>query len=71
MDKGAYLRDFELIVLLAVLRLGDDAYGVSIARELKAQARREPSLANVNATLDRLQVGRSHSRARRPSEAIF
>jgi PadR family transcriptional regulator, regulatory protein PadR len=55
MDPGPYLRDFELIVLLAVLRLGDDAYGVSIARELKVQARREPSLANVYATLDRLQ----------------
>ena len=29
-----YLTDFELIVLLAVLRLGDDAYGVAIAKEI-------------------------------------
>ena len=55
MQKGAYLRDFELMILLVVLRLGDDAYGVPIARELKVQGRREVSLANVYATLERLQ----------------
>jgi PadR family transcriptional regulator PadR len=55
MDRSRYLRDFELMILLAVLRLGDDAYGVPIARELKVQGRREVSLANVYATLERLQ----------------
>src|ERR1700685_3287764 len=55
MQKGAYLRDFELMILLVVLRLGDDAYGVPIARELKVHGRREVSLANVYATLERLQ----------------
>ena len=55
MDKAAYLRDFELMILLAVLRLGDKAYGVPIARELKVHGRREVSLANVYATLERLQ----------------
>jgi PadR family transcriptional regulator PadR len=54
MDKGTYLRDFELMVLLVVLRLGDDAYGVPIAREIKVH-RREVSLAKVYATLERLQ----------------
>jgi PadR family transcriptional regulator, regulatory protein PadR len=43
------------MILLVVLRLGEDAYGVPIARELKVQGRREVSLANVYATLDRLQ----------------
>jgi PadR family transcriptional regulator PadR len=55
MDGGTYLRDFELVVLLVVLRLGDDAYGVPIAREIKVRGRREVSLANVYATLERLQ----------------
>src|SRR5271170_678490 len=55
MGKTTYLRDFELMILLVVLRLGEDAYGVPIARELKVHARREVSLANVYATLERLQ----------------
>jgi PadR family transcriptional regulator PadR len=55
MGKGTYLRDFELMVLLVVLRLGDDAYGVPIAREIKVHGRRGVSLANVYATLERLQ----------------
>ena len=55
MDKSAFLRDFELMILLAVLRLGDTAYGVPIARELKVHGRGEVSLANVYATLERLQ----------------
>jgi len=55
MDKGTYLRDFELMILLVILRLGEDAYGVPIAREIKVHARRDVSLANVYATLERLQ----------------
>jgi PadR family transcriptional regulator PadR len=55
MDKSTYLRDFELMILLVVLRLGDNAYGVPIARELKVHGRRDVSLANVYATLERLQ----------------
>ena len=55
MSENAYLRDLELMILIVVLRLGDDAYGVPIARELKVQCRREVSLANVYATLERLQ----------------
>jgi PadR family transcriptional regulator, regulatory protein PadR len=53
--NGTYLRDFELMILLVVLRLEDDAYGVPIAREIKVHGRREVSLANVYATLERLQ----------------
>jgi PadR family transcriptional regulator, regulatory protein PadR len=55
MKKATYLRDLELMILVVVLRLGDEAYGVPIARELKVRCRREVSLANVYATLDRLQ----------------
>ena len=49
------LGQFELIVLLAVLRLGDEAYGVPISREIEDAIGREPALASVYATLERLE----------------
>lgn len=55
MRKGDYLGNFELMVLLALLRLGDDAYGVTIANELESQTGREVVVASVYATLERLQ----------------
>ena len=36
-----FLTDFELMILLAILRIGDDAYGVPIAREIDAFDRLE------------------------------
>ena len=49
------LDTFELLVLLATVRLGDEAYGVSIA-EAVAQARgRRVSMASVYVTLERLE----------------
>jgi DNA-binding PadR family transcriptional regulator len=51
-----YLTDFELMILLAVLRLGETAYGVPIARELETTGgRRVVALAAVYAALDRLE----------------
>ena len=55
MRKGEYLGNFDLMALLAVLRLGEDAYGVTIARELEEQTGREVVVASVYATLERLQ----------------
>ena len=55
MRKGAYLGQFELMVLLALMRLEDDAYGVTIAGELEQQTGREVVIASVYATLERLQ----------------
>ena len=55
MRKGDYLGQFELMVLLALMRLGDDAYGVTIAEELEQQTGREVVIASVYATLERLQ----------------
>lgn len=46
--------EFEHLVMLAILRLGDDAYGVSIARELERRAGRDVSQAAVYLTLRRL-----------------
>jgi DNA-binding PadR family transcriptional regulator len=55
MRKGAYLGQFELMVLLALIRLGDEAYGVTVANELEQQTGREVVIASVYATLERLQ----------------
>ena len=55
MRKGDYLGNFDLMLLLALLRLGDDAYGVTIAGVLEEQTGREVVVASVYATLDRLE----------------
>jgi len=55
MRKGDYLGNFDLMLLLALLRLGEDAYGVTIAEELEKQTGREVVVASVYATLERLQ----------------
>ena len=49
------LTDFELMVLLAILRVGEGAYGVPIAREIEQTAKRPVVRAVVYAALDRLQ----------------
>ena len=49
------LTDFELMVLLAILRVGEGAYGVPIAREIEETARRPVVRAVVYTALDRLQ----------------
>jgi DNA-binding PadR family transcriptional regulator len=43
------------MVLLAVIRIGEDAYGVPIARELESASGREVGLGSVYAALERLQ----------------
>src|SRR6478672_1479335 len=49
------LTDFELMILLAVLRVGDEAYGVQIAREIEATGGRRVVLGAAYAALDRLE----------------
>jgi PadR family transcriptional regulator PadR len=49
------LTDFELMLLLAVLRVADDAYGVQIAREIEATSGRRVLLGAAYAALDRLE----------------
>jgi PadR family transcriptional regulator len=58
-----YLGEFEQVVLLAVARLGDDAYGMRIRQEIEDRAGRSASIGAVYATLDRLQ-SKSYLRAR-------
>ena len=51
-----YLGEFEHLVLLAVMRLGDDAYGVPIRRLIAERAEREVSFGAVYSTLRRLKA---------------
>ena len=53
MGGSSYLSELELLVLLALIRLGDEAYGVSISAEIERQTGREPALGSVYATLER------------------
>jgi PadR family transcriptional regulator, regulatory protein PadR len=50
-----YLGEFELMILLTVIRLGDDAYGVPISKELLETTGRDVALGSVYAALDRLE----------------
>ena len=50
-----YLSYFELIVLLVLLRLGDNTYGVPIARKMEEQTKREAKLGSIYAALERLE----------------
>lgn len=50
-----YLGEFELLVMLAVLRLGTNAYGMTIRREIVDVAERSASLGAVYTTLERLE----------------
>ena len=53
--KPISLGEFEQVVLLTILRLGDEAYGVSIRKEIAARTDREPSPGALYTTLDRLE----------------
>jgi DNA-binding PadR family transcriptional regulator len=49
------LTDFELMIVVAILRVGDEAYGVEIAREIEATGGRRVLLGAAYAALDRLE----------------
>lgn len=53
---GDGLGEFEQLVLLALVRLGDDAYGVTVHGEIERRARREVALGAVYKTLARLEA---------------
>ncbi|MGB7437544.1 MAG: helix-turn-helix transcriptional regulator [Candidatus Acidiferrum sp.] len=55
MGAPTYLSDFELIIMLVALRLGDNAYGVPIAREIEEHTKREVKLGSIYAALERLE----------------
>jgi DNA-binding PadR family transcriptional regulator len=55
MPKPNYLGEFELLVMLTVIRLGEGAYGVPVSREIERQTGRDVAFGTVYATLERLQ----------------
>ena len=55
MTDRSYLGEFELMILLAVIHLGDQAYGVPISRELECHRGRSVSIGSVYAALERLE----------------
>src|SRR6187431_381999 len=55
MAKGDFVGEFELYVLLALVHLGDDAYGMTIRREIETRTKREIAIGAVHATLARLE----------------
>ncbi len=56
MSTRDYLGEFEHIVVLALLRLEDRAYGVTVRQEIEFRTSREVSIGAVYATLDRLET---------------
>ncbi|HEX6995711.1 MAG TPA: PadR family transcriptional regulator [Gammaproteobacteria bacterium] len=55
MSRTANLGEFEQIVLLAIMRLGDDAYGVTIREEIQKRTGRSTAPGALYTTLDRLE----------------
>lgn len=55
MGRPTSLGEFEQIVLLAILRLGENAYGVTIRAEIAACTSREPAPGALYTTLDRME----------------
>jgi DNA-binding PadR family transcriptional regulator len=68
MTPDTYLGEFEQLVLLAVLRLEDDAYGATIGRLIEESTSRRISIGAIYTTLDRLQAkGYVRSRVGEPT----
>jgi PadR family transcriptional regulator PadR len=56
MPRGDLLGSLEYIVLLALVQLGSDAYGMSVRREIESRTGRNLSIGAVYATLDHLEA---------------
>jgi DNA-binding PadR family transcriptional regulator len=53
--KQRDIGNFELMVMLALIRLGDNAYGVPISQEIEKRSGREVAIGSVYAALERLE----------------
>lgn len=56
MANANSLSNFELMVMLALVRLGDEAYGVPIAEEIELHSGDDVAIGSVYAALERLQA---------------
>ena len=54
-NKQNYLGEFEHLVLLSILQLNGEAYGVTIRAQLKNEIDREVSLGAIYSTIERLE----------------
>ena len=55
MKQTPSLGEFEQVVLLAILRCGEEAYGVAIRSEISTCTGRDPAPGALYTTLDRLE----------------
>ena len=55
MAKGDHLGEFEQLIMLALLRLKADAYGMRVRREIQGRTDRSVAIGSVYATLERLE----------------
>lgn len=70
MGKGDYLGEFELVVLLTLFHLGEEAYGMTIRMRIEEKTGRSVSIGAVYTTLRRLQAkGHVSSRLGEPSRS--
>ena len=56
MARNGTLGSFEELVLLALARCGEDAYGMNVRRELAEHSGREVAIGAVYSTLDRMEA---------------
>jgi len=56
MGREGYLGEFEQMLLLAALHLGEEAYGAALGQELEGRVGRRVSRGAIYVTLDRLEA---------------
>ena len=56
MGSRKYLGEFERVVLLAILHLRENAYGMTIRAKIEERSKRRSSLGAIYTTLDRLEA---------------
>jgi PadR family transcriptional regulator PadR len=76
-EPGVVVGSFEEQVMLAVIRTGAEAYGMTVRRELEHVTGRSVTIGSVYITLDRLEAkglvtsARTASAAQSPSRRVF
>lgn len=58
MGKGTFLGEFEQMVLLAIVRLEDNAYGMTIRQDIESRTDRSVTIGAIYAALERLSTKR-------------
>lgn len=58
MGKGMFLGEFEQMVLLAIVRLEENAYGMTIRQDIEGRTARSVTIGAIYAALERLSAKR-------------